>query len=421
MLKIQLLVCNAVTEPLIEKVAALSSIIEEQYKKQTQYEELVPALEQQYRECNEILNVTKEELASKNAILESNQEELAVCRMELQSIKSAPSDIHKGNSIFAEVEDRRRGMLKKMADLQNNYQEIKQMYHNKEVEFNVFRSQYAAMFHKADNTANILEDKDKLLIVYKDRVAELENKLKEEQMKDKQKERKQSTGKDFSYLEILLVEKTKEIEELHKKLEHTSIQRILTANMEYTLKDELRHWKRKAFSYESELITLKSKLELKHINDEIKNCYLWEDKFDMNKDESSKNQNIMNDTIKIPERQISQKVIGHNVEEKINESINVSTDITANDMELTGIIPSIIHKDLPGKSTLNNISSMPLKSAILKPDQVIKHLESGYKEKEKKSLRFSPDTVDSVSQQVKKDLKITKKEYPIIYIATNKK
>jgi len=65
-------------------------------------------------------------------LLQSAQAELAVLKTELEFLKSNPQpDGQKGNSLFAEVEDKRLNMKKKLDAVLQKYHNMKKIYKDK--------------------------------------------------------------------------------------------------------------------------------------------------------------------------------------------------------------------------------------------------------------------------------------------------
>lgn len=92
-----------------------------------------------------------------------------------------------GNSLFAEVEDRRQVMLEKMNSMRASYHEMKRSYLAKENEIKVLKTERAALIRKwEDSSVEAVEQETALVDAYKNRIADLEKKLKEEQKKHKQ-------------------------------------------------------------------------------------------------------------------------------------------------------------------------------------------------------------------------------------------
>lgn len=103
-----------------------------------------------------------------------------------------------GNSLFAEVEDRRQMLLDKMNVLQDKYNEAKRALNKKLIEIKSLRAEKAAMVRKWETDAiDTLQENADLLDKYKSRIFELENKLKVEMKKNSQVEEVRFDGDNF--------------------------------------------------------------------------------------------------------------------------------------------------------------------------------------------------------------------------------
>lgn len=103
-----------------------------------------------------------------------------------------------GNSLFAEVEDRRQMLLDKMKVLQDKYNEAKSALNTKMSEIKILKAEKAAMIRKWEtDTIDTLQENVNLLDKYKSRIFELENKLKIEIKRNNQTDEIQSIGDSF--------------------------------------------------------------------------------------------------------------------------------------------------------------------------------------------------------------------------------
>lgn len=103
-----------------------------------------------------------------------------------------------GNSLFAEVEDRRQMLLDKMKVLTNKYNEAKRALNTKMAEVKLLRAEKSAMAQKWEiDVIDTLQENADLLNEYKKRTFELENKLKLEMKKNNQMEETQFTDDSF--------------------------------------------------------------------------------------------------------------------------------------------------------------------------------------------------------------------------------
>lgn len=103
-----------------------------------------------------------------------------------------------GNSLFAEVEDRRQVLMDKMKVITNKYNEAKRALNTKMAELNTLRAEKFKVNKKWEADMNdTLQENEDLLNKYKGRVFDLEKKLKAEIKKNEQVEETQLTEDSF--------------------------------------------------------------------------------------------------------------------------------------------------------------------------------------------------------------------------------
>ncbi|XP_015119456.1 protein Spindly [Diachasma alloeum] len=215
-------------------------------------------------ELKEILRGTKQELSEKNEQLENTRDELIGLKMELAEVKEKPaSESSKGNSLFAEVEDRRKKMLDQMLTIRKGYNEAKRVVSIKDAEIRSLKAEKSALIRKWEDDKVDSHYRDtKLMDKYKERISELEQKLQNQKDKTNELENQmRPTDHNFSFFQSMLDTKNKEIEELESKLENVSIQAVLEEEMKHKLSRQLRYWRCKAMSSDAQLVAIKSHLE----------------------------------------------------------------------------------------------------------------------------------------------------------------
>lgn len=90
-----------------------------------------------------------------------------------------------GNSLFAEVEDRRQMLSDKMKVLTNKYNDVKRQLNTKMTEIKLLKAERSSMAKKwEDDMIDTLQENTNLLNKYKRRISELETKLKIELKKN---------------------------------------------------------------------------------------------------------------------------------------------------------------------------------------------------------------------------------------------
>ena len=103
-----------------------------------------------------------------------------------------------GNSLFAEVEDRRQMLLDKMKMLSTKYNEAKQALDSRSSEIKLLRAEKIAISRKWEtDIVDTLQENADLLVKYKSRIFDLENKLKVEMKKNDEMEETQFANDDF--------------------------------------------------------------------------------------------------------------------------------------------------------------------------------------------------------------------------------
>ncbi|XP_011303887.1 protein Spindly [Fopius arisanus] len=216
-------------------------------------------------QLKEILKETKQNLHEKKEQLENTRHELMGLKRELAETKQKPpSEESKGNSLFAEVEDRRKKMLDQMLVLRKSYHEAKRVVAIKDAEIRSLKIDKSALMRKWEDDKVDSHYRDtKLMEKYKERIAELEQKLQTEKNKSNQLENQiNPTDQNFSFFQSMLGTKKNKIDELESKLENVSIQAVLEEEMKHKLSRQLRYWRCKAIASDAQLEAIKSRLEI---------------------------------------------------------------------------------------------------------------------------------------------------------------
>lgn len=105
-----------------------------------------------------------------------------------------------GNSIFGEVEDRRRNAVNKMNLLREKYTEIKRICKLQMTEIKMLRAERVATLTKLENDRDhTLAENVDLIQRYKSRISDLETKLKSEIKKNDDSKQLNDTNTSFRY------------------------------------------------------------------------------------------------------------------------------------------------------------------------------------------------------------------------------
>ncbi|XP_025986220.2 protein Spindly [Solenopsis invicta] len=256
------------------------SVLEDNTEKINQKEEIekelknqISILEAHIDELDTAWKSTKLQLVKKTEEYEEAQEtirELAANLMELESPDIVPaSETRKGNSLFAEVEDRRQVLMDKIKVITNKYNEVKRALNTKTAELSTLRAEKFKVTKQWEaDMYDTLQENEDLLNKYKSRVFDLEKKLKAEMKKNEQMEETQFTENSFNYAETLLTTKRKELKELKEENEKQARKLLEQNEANQHISAQLRMWRAKAASLETEILQLKAKLEnIQQIND----------------------------------------------------------------------------------------------------------------------------------------------------------
>lgn len=363
-----------------------------------------------------------------------------------------------GNSLFAEVEDRRQKILDNMSSMKTKYYEAKRVVDSKDREIQSLKIELAAVLRKfEDDTAETLQQNVSLSDKYKNRISELEIKLKHKIKVIKQlEEQKMPINDAFDFFQSLVDSKRKNIEELEKQLEDVSINAVLEEEMKHKMGRQLRYWRCKAMSSDAQLMSIRMYLEK---NTDISNVELQKllkesisknSKFEETHNSSFPSPEIVNESIFTLDKLLLEK---SELSKNINQSIDDCSLLNYDKLKISEIHkkqtekpivmnklskvdesrfknPPIIEKEKIKKNSLSIISKFCTnptelvkenKNTANIKENIISNLKPATKqaqEKDKKTLRFSEDTVDP-EPRISKRQQTTK--YPIIYVPSKSK
>ncbi|XP_053981412.1 protein Spindly [Hylaeus volcanicus] len=260
------------------RVNELTVLLHEEKNRSDHAEEAIDKLKEQYNESQYICRNIKEQLAEKTKALEDALEELTMKHAVVDYSDVDPTqDLHKGNSLFAEVEDRRQNVVSKMNTLHKKYTEVKRLCKAQAAEIKVLRTERISALRKWENDMDhTLTENDELIRKYKNRISDLESKLKSVIKKNDDAEQSNSNDGSFPYFQTLLDSKKKETEELGLKIENLSTQLLVQEEVKINIAKELKHCQYKVSSLEAQVCSLQSELKLGLADDAEYNILLKE-------------------------------------------------------------------------------------------------------------------------------------------------
>lgn len=253
------------------RIDELLSIQQEERKKYERAEQSITELKSRCEHYECYIQGIKDQLDEKDQTLEEIRAELALKRSEVESLRTDPTrESCKGNSIFAEVEDRRQNVVNKMNALREKYVELKRTCKSQITEIKSLRTERAAILGKLENDAHCtLTENEELIQKYKNRISNLENKLKSEIKRNSEFDSKQSNCSDasFRYFESLLDSKKKETVELRTTVEDLHTKLLLQEETKANITKQLHYWRYKASSLENQIHAVEAKLKSSAAND----------------------------------------------------------------------------------------------------------------------------------------------------------
>ncbi|KAK3916024.1 Protein Spindly [Frankliniella fusca] len=209
----------------------------------------------------EKLKICKSDLIDQSETIEELRENLAVAQNELACLKSGPSDaVNRGNSLFAEVEDKRQDMLKKCSSLSRKYNEMKKDYGAKCAEISRLNMENLQLKRKWQEEAEERDNRDIWLKDnYEIRIRELLKAV--EDLKHHEKPVfVNGDSKILTYAEELVEKSRKEIAQLRDEMEQRSSDRLNEAKALYMARSQVLSLKAEIMAVNAENLVLRDKL-----------------------------------------------------------------------------------------------------------------------------------------------------------------
>ncbi|XP_052900848.1 protein Spindly [Anopheles moucheti] len=113
-----------------EKLATIGQDFSQAQWKISELSEEVELLKERFVSQKANLQLKTQQATELQELLESTQEQNGRLSAELAEIRSDPSNAKKGNSLFAEVADQRKSMMKKITQMKACYYELKREHEN---------------------------------------------------------------------------------------------------------------------------------------------------------------------------------------------------------------------------------------------------------------------------------------------------
>lgn len=216
----------------------------------------------------EKLKICKSDMTDQSETIEELRESLAVAQSELAGLKAGPSDsASRGNSLFAEVEDKRQDMLKKCSSLSKKYNEMKKDYGAKCAEIKRLNMENLKLRRKWQEEAEERDNRDVWLKDnYEIRIQEL-LKLVNDLKRDEKPVFVNGDSKILTFAEDLVERSRKEMAQLRNEMEQRSSERLNEAKALYMARGEILTLRSQVLSANAENLVLRDKLGEANITD----------------------------------------------------------------------------------------------------------------------------------------------------------
>nr|XP_034175441.1 protein Spindly [Osmia lignaria] len=252
------------------QIEELLLMLEEEKERYKNAEDTIEELKSRCNELEHHSKEIKEQLHEKARLLEDMRAELSLRHAEKAALESDPMpNTCKGNSLFAEVEDRRRNVIDKMNTMREKYIEMKRLYKLQATEIKMLRAERIAALRKWENDADDMSAmNDELIKKLKNRISDLENKLKLEIKNNNMKKENYSDVASFEYCQTLMYVKNQEMDQLRIKIEDLSTKMLVQEETKLNTIKQLQYWRHKAFTLEAQIAAIQAESKLDLMNDE---------------------------------------------------------------------------------------------------------------------------------------------------------
>ncbi|XP_075226763.1 uncharacterized protein LOC142327519 isoform X2 [Lycorma delicatula] len=140
-------------------------------------EEKIKCLQSELVENKDLLNIKTLQLQEANDLIESLKEEKLLLSSELAAVKSNPADSDtRGNSLFAEVEDKRKQMSATLKTVYGKYMQLKKTYMEKSNECKRLKDEFVKLQRRWYDVKQLKTDADaRLITAQKAQILELKS------------------------------------------------------------------------------------------------------------------------------------------------------------------------------------------------------------------------------------------------------
>jgi len=260
-------------ETLQKNVLDLEDALRLLQNQNSRLEEALAMYKEELDENKETLQIKKEELLEKVALIDKLNDELLCLNQELEKYKNKPLEAEsKGNSLFAEVDDRRVHLQKTINEIKSNYVRLKQE-HNQHVDliFKLRKEKEDIRNQWKKDLEEMQEDNFSVPETLRRHVKVLEEVIEQQKQQLEQQKALNSDSNlstEYQFYHQMIEDKSKEIEDWTQKYSNNSISN-------YMLSREVAQANKKARLLRLELEEMSEKLQeaqAQNVRAEAKEC-----------------------------------------------------------------------------------------------------------------------------------------------------
>ncbi|XP_030765308.1 protein Spindly-like [Sitophilus oryzae] len=236
-------------EELLEHYASLQN-------QHTEVEILLEQHKEEISQLKESLEVKRNEVAENTVLIEKLNDDLFCVRKELETYRSKPLDEgSKGNSLFAEVDDRRVYLQKTVNNMKTDYVRIKQekMQFVKQIShLRKVNADLQSMWRK--DLEQIDEDKQMVVDSLNNNLKILQDMIDEQKAELEQKAGRlnDNLSPEYQFYQDVIKSKTKEVYDLQEKLSKKSLGEYLLTTSLNKANKKIRQLKLKVMEFEEQ-------------------------------------------------------------------------------------------------------------------------------------------------------------------------
>ncbi|CAH0553966.1 unnamed protein product [Brassicogethes aeneus] len=253
-------------EDISDIVNELSETLKESQKNCSDLEGKIESLQNEYESVKGSLECKREELEKANDLVQQLNDEILCLKKEIESSKSVPLDQQsQGNSLFAEVDDRRVVLQKSISTMKREYEEMTNDRVRLLHQINKLTRENLMLLERwSEEECQRTEDEEMVMDSYREQIANLKKQVatyKKEISYKTPDLQKSSMCEVMQFYEKKLKEKTREIYTLNNDLTNAALTHTLLTNNLASANKTARKCKLKVCQLECETDILMSKLE----------------------------------------------------------------------------------------------------------------------------------------------------------------